>query len=614
VRRAAPWFALLITLCAARAGAGVPLTPEIAARLDPRLLQSALIPGPDPVPVWVSLADKGEREPSDLAIALARAEAALTPRCRARRERCGVTPLVDYRDLPLHAPYLDALAARGLRPYGQSRWFNRVAVRVPGARLGEVAALPFVRRVSPVERAFLRRELPEGEEFQLPVHPESGRAPLPEGCILSNSINYGLNAAAVGQINVPAVHDSGYIGTGVLVCILDEGFNYHNKQEALAPVVIAPGFERDFVDGDFTATDTLSTCCSHGTWVMGCLAGNKPGSYVGTAPGAQYALGRTEVHATEKPIEMVYWGMGAEWADSIGADLISSSLGYNQFPDSAGTDYTFADMDGHTTIVSQAAEIAASKGILVVNAAGNEGGSTWQKIIAPADVNGDSLIAVGAVDASGNLASFSSRGPTADGRIKPDLCARGVSNALVSAGGNPQGYTTLSGTSFATPLLAGLAACLVQARPTWPATLVIRALRETGSKATSPDTLKGYGIANGLAALRWTYAGVSVPAPAPGQLGLRLTGPNPLRASGPALTVRFVLGAGIAGTRARLAVYDAQGRRVRSLYNGPICAEQWLTATWDGAGDDGMPLGAGVYFLGMEAAGRHTSARVVWLR
>ena len=614
MRRRTAFFAMVGLLYAAGARAGVPLTPEIASRLDPRLLVEALIPGLEPVSVWITLDDKGERDASDLAVALARAEASLTPRNRARRERCGVYPLVDYQDLPLHAPYLEALAARGLQPYGQSRWFNRVAVRIPGGRLGEVAGLPFVRRVSPVERAVIRREQPEGEDFLLPERPERGRGALPEGCVETNSINYGLNAAAVGQINVPAVHDSGYIGTGVLVCILDEGFNYHDKQEALAPVVIAPGFERDFVDGDYVARDTLSSCCSHGTWVMGCLAGNKPGSYVGTAPGAQYALGRTEVHATEKPIEMVYWGMGAEWADSLGADVLSSSLGYNQFPDSAGTDYTFADMNGHTTIVSRAAEIAASKGILLVNSAGNEGSNSWKKVIAPADVNGDSLIAVGAVDVNGNLASFSSRGPTFDGRIKPDLCARGQSNSLVSAGGNPQGYTTLSGTSFSAPLLAGLAACLTQARPTWPATLVIRALRETGSQAGSPDTLKGYGIANGLAALRWTYPGVSAPPPPAGRLGLSLSGPNPLRSCGQALTVRFALGAGTTSARARLAVYDAQGRRVRSLFHGSLGAGQWLAVSWDGTGDSGTLLGAGVYFLGLEAAGRSTSARVVWLR
>ena len=610
----AGWL-LLLALIAGPVRAGVPLTAEIASRLDPRLLPEVLIPGPEPVSVWVTLADKGEQGPDDLAAALARAEAALTPRNRARRTRAGLWPLVDYRDVPLHAPYVEALAALGLEPYGQSRWFNRVAVRVPGTRLGDVAALPFVRRVQPVERALIRREVPEGDEFTASARPSA--AAEPGTCIMTTSINYGLNTAAVTQLGVPAVHDSGYIGTGVLVCILDEGFNFHEKQEALAPVVIAPGFERDFVDGDQMASDTTGgvpgSCCNHGTWVMGCIAGNKPGSYVGTAPGAQYALGRTEVHATEKPIEMVNWGMGAEWADSLGADLITSSLGYNQFPDSAGTDYTFADMDGHTTIVTRAAEIAASKGILVVNAAGNEGGNSWKKIIAPADVDGDSLIAVGAVDVSGNLAAFSSRGPTADGRIKPDLCARGVSNSLVSASGNPQGYTTASGTSFATPLLAGLATCILQARPTWPAPLVIRALRETASQAGSPDTLKGYGIPNGLAALRWTYAGAGAPPPPAGRLGLSVTGPNPLRAGGPPVVVRFAVGSGAAATRARLAVFDSQGRRVRTLFDGVVTPGQWLGVEWRGC-EGNRSLTPGMYFLALDAAGRRATARVVWLR
>src|ERR1043166_66253 len=168
--------------------------------------------------------------------------------------------------------------------------------------------------------------------------------------------------------------------------------------------------------------------CVPGRPTLSVVAGNAPGIYIGPGYGSNLSLGRTEYDPTEKPIEMVFWGMGAEWADSLGCDIISSSLGYNLFPDSAGTDITYPMLDGHTTIVTRAAEIAAAKGMLVVISAGNGGANTSgvvSKISAPADADGDSVIAIGAVDSLGVRASFSSKGPTYDGRIKPDLAAQG---------------------------------------------------------------------------------------------------------------------------------------------------------------------------------------------
>ena len=496
------------------------------------------------------------------------------------------------------------------RPYGQSRWFNRVALRVPAGRLVELAALPFVERLRPVDLATRMRPVPDDGA---PARPPS-RVECTTCMKRVTSFNYGLMTDAMNQIGVPAVHDSGYVGTGVLVCILDEGFNFHSKHEALRNALLGPGHERDFVGGDTLASDTTSGGYSHGTNVMGCIAGNKPGTYLGSAFGATYALGRTENAFSETPQEMVNWGMGAEWADSLGADLITSSVGYNKFNNPAD-DYTYSDMDGHTTVVSRAAEIAAAKGILILNAAGNEGSTSWQKIIAPADVHGDSLIAVGAVNSSGVLASFSSRGPSADGRIKPDLCALGVSAPVPSASGNPQQYITQNGTSFSTPILAGLATCLIQARPHFTPSMIIRALRETASQAGSPDTLKGYGIPNGLAALRWGFPGVSVGTPPISALGLALLGPNPLSSCDGGSAIRFALGAGAPpSAAARLDVFDAQGRRVRGLFSGVIARGEYRTVEWNGRDDDGHSVGAGLYFVAFEAAGHRSAARVVWLR
>jgi subtilisin family serine protease len=344
---------------------------------------------------------------------------------------------------------------------------------------------------------------------------------------------------------------------------------------------------------------------------MGCLAGRKAGTYVGSAYGASFLLARTENGASETPVEMVTWGLGAEWADSAGADVISSSLGYSTFNDPADN-YTYADMDGHTTVVTRAAEIAASKGILVVTAVGNEGNSLWRKLVAPSDANGDSVIAVGAVDAAGAPAGFSSHGPSADGRVKPDLAARGVSVPVPDTN-NDAGYSPRSGTSFSTPILAGLATCLLQARPGWPPRLVIDALRKTASRYANPDTLVGYGIPNGLAALRWTPDTATVPPLPPATFAIRLAGPNPFAPNGTPAIVQLDLGANFGAATPHARVFDAHGRMVRELAPEQGAVGRWI-ARWDGRGTGGLALGSGMYFITFEAVGRQASVRVVSLR
>ena len=603
----APMAAVVLAPGAARGeppGHG-PLPPSLAAKLDPRLVADAADARREPIPVWLTFGDKGERGADDLATRLAEAEAALTPRARVRRERAGVRPLVDYRDLPVDAAYLAELKSRGLTPLAWSRWLNRVAVRVPGAQLGELAGLPFVARIAPVER--MLRSLDPSRGAEPPLLPPGPTEPVRSRDLSTPPpIDYGRTLHMLKQMNVTAVHDSGYIGTGVLVCIVDDGFKGHDTHEALINTVIPPGMIRDFVDGDTDVNNPESM--GHGTWVMGCIAGKLQGAYVGSGFGASFALARTEVDATETPVEMLYWGMGAEWADSLGADLITSSLGYSKFDDPADN-YAYADMDGHTTDVSRAAEIAASKGILVVSAVGNEGNTAWHYLVAPSDVQTDSLIAVGAVDQDGVVGSFSSYGPRPDGAIKPDLVARGVADTVVS-NAVANGYSTLSGTSFATPLLAGLAACLLQARPAWAPTAIARALRATASRASSPDNRYGWGIPDGLAALRWSP---DVPPPSP-NFSVRLIGPNPLRVSGAPLQVQFGLGMANHGlASARVCIFDAQGRIVRVLFSGMLDRDQTVAASWDGRDGDGGRVRTGLYLVALESGGHRQGARVIVL-
>jgi subtilisin family serine protease len=588
-----------------------PLPLSLAVKLDARLLADAAAAGPDRIPVWVTFADKGERGAADLVARLATAEGALTPRARARRLRAHVSPLVDYRDLPVHPDYLAELERRGLGVVALSRWLNRAAVRVPAGRLAELAELPWVAGLAPVERVM--RSADEPGAIELPRGSPAPAVPArARGAEAMTSVDYGRTLAMLQQMRVPAVHDSGYIGTGVLVCILDDGFNFHDKHEALRNVIIAPGRRRDFVQGDTIVIDTTQGALRHGTEVMGCIAGNLPGAYVGSGFGAEFALARTENDASETPVEMLYWGMGAEWADSLGADLITSSLGYFTFNNPADN-YTYADMDGHTTDVSRAAEIAASKGILVVNAVGNEGNSPWHYLIAPSDVHPDSLIAVGAVDQDGIEAYFSSYGPSAAGCIKPDLVARGYLDTLVSVTGDPNIYGVGSGTSFSAPLVAGLAACMLQARPAWAPTIIARALRETASRSAAPDNHLGWGIPDGLGALRWEPGVAGVPSPSP-RFGLRLVGPNPLRVGGAALRFQFGLGASNHGpTPAQVRVFDAQGRAVRELFSGSLCCDETVAVSWDGRGGDGGGVRPGLYVVALESGGHRQGARVIVL-
>jgi hypothetical protein len=291
------------------------------------------------------------------------------------------------------------------------------------------------------------------------------------------------------MIHVDQLHDLGYTGDGMRIAVMDAGFRGVDTIDVLSHLWINNKIidEYDFVRNQPNNFNTHST---HGSSVLMCMAANSPGFYVGSAPDAEYLLIRTEDAPTENIIEEYNWAAGAEFADSAGADVFNTSLGYTTF-DNPDHDHTYDDLDGNTTVITIASDIAASKGILVINSAGNSGNNAWYYIGAPAD--GDSVLAIGAVHGDEIITSFSSRGPSADGRIKPNVMAMGGGVPMPVGNGK---LTFINGTSFSSPILAGAAACLWQSQLGYTNMDIFNAIEQSAHLSQNPNNDYGYGIPN----------------------------------------------------------------------------------------------------------------------
>ncbi len=563
------------------------IAPRDPATLAVDLDRLAARPAGSDGPVWVTFRDKGIDSDQSFARARAAATAALCPAARARRAVVGGSELVDYLDLPVRPDYVAAVVATGARLRHVSRWLNAVSVEASTAELERIAALPGVARLTPVARG-RRSPLPE------PI-PASGAPDAGAGASL---LDYGSSLAQLAEIQVTAVHDLGYSGQGVIVCMLDTGF--YKDHEAFASIIndgrlIA---ERDFINGDWNTQNEPgdpSSQHNHGTYTWSALGGESPGELYGPAYGATFAIAKTEDVSDEQPIEEDFWLAASEWADSLGANVISSSLAYLDW-------YTYEDMDGNTAVTTNAADIAASRNILVSNSAANEGNSPWHYIAAPADA--DSILAVGATDSDNVVASFSSWGPTYDGRIKPDVCARGVGTRCATSQ-STSSYGGVSGTSLSAPLVGGAIALVMEARPTWSAWQVRRALMLTADTAADPDNHRGFGRIRVLDAIDFSTVALDPQLTSPTAAALRI-GPNPL-----------VLPAAIdldltASGRVVIDLYGAGGRHVTRLAERHAGAGT-LRLTWDGR-VNGQRVPAGVYLVRARGEGLDARAKVVLTR
>ena len=623
-----PLFAPI--LAAAPVHAGIPTSPAAGTATPDKRGARLQRVWPDleaqtPLPVWVFLRDKKAPPTPETALN------AISTRAYARRLK--VRPAesaVDAADLPLDRAAVAEVTSRVERIRQRSRWFNAVSVEATPVQIIQLLQLPSVRSIELVARG--RRTEPgasatgkagSGSSRQpgapdeagvAEKHPDLGGSAVDP--TLAARFDYGPSLNQMQIIHVVELHNMGYDGHGVLVAHFDDGYSL--MHESLAGLDIVDSY--DFVDHDADPAPEpgcMPECGYHGITTLSVLAGFKPGKLIGPAYGAGYLLARTENDQSETPVEEDNWVAAAEWADSLGADVISSSVGYNVY-DAPFPSWTWENMDGDTSFIVRAADMAVARGIFVVQAVGNEGfvegpSPPPNTLITPAD--GDSVLSVGAVDQARRRWLYSSWGPTVDGRIKPDVMAQGA-NAWMAMGSGIAAYGSSLGTSIASPMVAGAAALLVQAFPDVTPLELRDALRETASRADAPDRLEGWGVIDALAALQYL---VDHAPPTTNPFGGRpaQAAPYPYPfAAGPSIryepypAIDYEL---LAPATVALEIHDVRGRLLHR-WRAAAQPAAMHTIAWNGLDDHGRFLGRGVYFARLEASAltdpRRTSVMV----
>ena len=435
----------------------------------------------------------------------------LSQRAIDRRNRYKI--LFNETDLPVNQSYVDGLKSLGLKIVNVSKWTNSVSIYTTDTLLMDT----LMKRLDYIASTGIQKKS-SGIVQKNMVQKSSVNKYGIQSVDSVIAQKYGQSFSQISMHNGHLLHQEGYQGQGMHVAIIDGGFYKVNELAAFDSIRINGQIlgTRDFVDGDREVYDASD----HGMKVLSTMAGNIPGQLLGTAPKAKYWLLRSEQTASEFMIEEHNWIVAAEFADSAGVDLINSSLGYTVFDD-VKNNHSYNDLDGNTALSTIGADIAASKGILVVNSAGNEGAGNWKYIGAPADA--DSILTVGAVMYDGKLAYFSSQGPTYDQRIKPDVCAIGLSPVVSGTNGI---ISYASGTSFSTPIMAGLVTCLWQAHPELNNMEIIELVRRCSNQYNLPDNSYGYGLPDIYAAHIYLKSSGFLNPPAQGIMNVF---PNPFK-------------------------------------------------------------------------------------
>ncbi|MFL2989943.1 MAG: S8 family serine peptidase [Candidatus Neomarinimicrobiota bacterium] len=478
-----------------------------------------------------------------------------------RRAKHNIFTATKY-DYNILEEYIRELEAVGAEIKNQSRWLNAVSLVADINQIELIQKLPFVKKIEPVRQHKKKKAIQSVDNQTL----------------INRDIDYGLSFNQIEQINCRIPHIAGYHGQGVRVLYIDTGFELnHEAYDSLNLIG-----QYDFINNDQnvaneTDQEILENQDDHGTLCLSVMAGYAPGSLIGPAFKSEYLLAKTEIMAEEIQQEEDNYIAALEWGESLGADIACASLGYLDW-------YSYEDLDGNTAATTKAIDIASELGVLCVNSAGNEGNDPWYYIITPADA--DSVLSVGAVDVNGVIANFSSRGPTFDGRIKPEVCARGVSTYCVRS--NTENiYRNASGTSFSAPLAAGAAAVIMSANPDWTNMQIREAIMMTASQFNSPDNDHGYGVLNTWAAINYQFTtSVKGDAFLPNAVSVNNAYPNPFN---PEVSIK--IDGLLNNQHVTVGVYDIHGKLVKYLHNQKA-RHNMLELTWNAE-----KLSSGIYLL-----------------
>ncbi len=517
---------------------------------------------------YIELTDKDNNPYS-----LSNPAAFLSERAITRRNSQNI-PVVE-NDLPVTPAYLDSIRATGARILNVSKWFNAVTVNVDSENvLNRIAKLSFVR-----EGAF----------------PKTGSSPVPklkggiQSADITQEFDYGVSGWQTAIHKGDVLHSLGYTGKGIIIAQLDAGFYHVDRLTAFSSLWLNNQIigTHDFVQPGSNVFEGHS----HGMVVLSIMAGNLPGELIGSAPDASFWLLRTEDTGSEYPVEEDNWTSGAEFADSAGADVINTSLGYSTFDDSLMS-HSYSQMNGNTSRITRAADIASSKGMVVVVSAGNLGAQSWHYISAPADA--DSVLTVGAIDAGGYIADFSSRGPTVDGRVKPDVV--GVGKGTYMADFTYDTVRQGNGTSLSAPVISGLVACLWQANPNATSNQIVEAVKESSDRYAYPDNDYGYGIPD------FSLANVLLERLDNGSplQGKMVVYPNPFRSE------LFLVFPVPVDDAVDVSIFDLAGKEVLHSFIPAFPGRNYIKLSLDNAN-----LSTGIYILKSVTGGRSDISKII---
>jgi len=447
---------------------------------------------------WIIFKDKGEFKPEMViengSIAYEKGKELLTDRAVKRRLKVlSENTLIDFGDLPLNTEYVSGIKNLGILTVAESRWLNGISAYMTNDLLDKVKAMDYVSQIKAVNKLY-KQEINLPQTNYLPENNHSSDT--------QNVYNYGNSLKQMLTVNVPKVHNLDITGKGVLIASFDDGFDWKNH-ESLRNLKVTG--EYDFINEDVNTFAEKNQKYpdenkqgAHGTATLSSMSGYKEGKLIGPAFDSEILLAKTEYVTSETPMEEDFWLEAAEWAEAKGADIITSSLIYKQYDEPyQNNSYTYDNFDGKTAITTIAADRSAYLGIVVCQAMGNYNQTAIPSLGSAAD--GDSIISVGAITFSGDPATFTSNGPTKDGRIKPDVVAPGVSIYVATVkeiSGDNASYEYSSGTSFSTPITAGIAALILSAHPELTPMQVRDALRNTASMSNNPNNILGWGNIN----------------------------------------------------------------------------------------------------------------------